>query len=197
MRASIFAFLLSLGYYWGLYCEILHLNFFLKHYSNGTLNGCVFEPVSNVTQNVRSWKSCGHSSMKRFPIHLWQERSFLCNGEDTKFRFEWLITCPQTKKKGVKRLLRGRNTSILEQTLWKQTDPISLIFNRPETVRSYIKCPLSPQFQRPWTIVASNHFKQEEVVGRVPLFLGKIWNKFLRLPRLHASFNVTGTRINR
>ena len=211
-RASIFAFLLLLLFYWGLCCEILQLSFSLKYNSNGTLNDCAFESVSvgvvmgnshwksqisNVTRNVRSWKSCGHSSMKRFPIHLWQERSFLCNGEDTKFRFEWLITCPQTKKKGVKRLLRGRNTSILEQTLWKQTDPISLIFNRPETVRSYIKCPLSPQFQRPWTIVASNHFKREEVVGRVPLFLGKIWNKFLRLPRLHASFNVTGTRINR
>ena len=211
-RASIFAFLLLLLFYWGLCCEILQLSFSLKYYSNGTLNDCAFEPVSvgvvmgnshwksqisNVTQNVRSWKSCGHSSMKRFLLLLWQERSFLCNGEDTKFRFEWLITCPQTKKKGVKRLLRGRNTSILEQTLWKQTDPISLIFNRPETVKSYIKCPLSPQFQRPWTIVASNDFKQEEVVGRVPLFLGKIWNKFLRLPRLHASFNVTGTRINR
>ena len=127
-RASIFAFFLLLLYYWGLSCEILQLNFSLKCYSNGTLNGCVFEPVrfgvvmgnshwksqiSNLTQYVRSWTFCGHSSMKRFPLHPWQERSFLCNGEDTKFRFELLITCPQTRKKGVKRLVRGQNTSIL------------------------------------------------------------------------------------
>ena len=99
-RASIFAFLLLLLYYWRLCSEILHLKFSLKDYSNGTLNGFVFEPViwksqiSNVTQNVRSWKSCGHSSMKRFPLHRWRERSFLCNGEDTKFCFQGLITCP-------------------------------------------------------------------------------------------------------
>ena len=94
--------------------------------------------ISNVTQNVRSWKPCGHLSMKRFPLHLWQERLFLCNGEDTKFRFQWLITCPQTRKKGIKRLVKGRNTSILGQILWKQTDPISLIFSRSETVKWYI-----------------------------------------------------------
>ena len=93
--------------------------------------------ISNVTQSVRSWKSCGHSSMKKFPLHLWQERSFLCNGEDTKFRFGWLNTCPQIRKKGVKWLMRGQNTGILGQTLWKQTEPISLIFNRPEAVKSY------------------------------------------------------------
>ena len=152
-RARVFALLLLLLYYWGLCCEILLLNFSLKYYSNGTLNGCVFEPVSvgvvmrnshwksqisSVIQNVRSWKSCGHSSMKRFPLHLWQERSFLCNVEDTKFRFEWLITCPHTRKKGVKRLVRDHNTSILGQTLWKQTEQISLIFNRPKTVKLYI-----------------------------------------------------------
>ena len=129
-RASIFAFLLLLLYYWGLCCEILQLNFSLKYYSNGTLNGCVFEPVSfgvvmgnnhwknqisNVTQNVRSWKSCTHSSMKRYPLHLWQERSFLCKGYDTKCRFDWIITCPHSRKKGVKRLVRGRNTSYLLQ----------------------------------------------------------------------------------
>ena len=34
--------------------------------------------------------------------------------------------------------MRGQNTGILGQTLWKQTEPISLIFNRPETVKSYI-----------------------------------------------------------
>ena len=114
-RASIFAFLLLLLHYWDLCCEILQLNFSLKYYSNGTLNHCVLEPVSygvvignshwknqilNVIQNVRSGKSCGHSSMKRLPLHLLQERSFLCNGEDTKFRFEWLITCPPNQKKG-------------------------------------------------------------------------------------------------
>ena len=152
-RASIFAFLLLLLYCWGLCCEILKLNFSLKYYSNGTLNVCAFEAVnfgvvmgnshwknqiSNVAQNVRWWKSCGHSSKKRFPLHLWQARSFLCKEEDTKFRFEWLITCPQTREKGVKRLVRGWNTSVLGQTLWKQTEPISLIFNRPETVKSYI-----------------------------------------------------------
>ena len=113
-RASIFAFLLLLLYYWGLCCEILQLNFSLKYYSNGTLNDCVLEPVIygvvignspwkkqilNVIQNLRSWKSCGHSSMKRFPLHLLQEISFLCNGEGTKFRFEWLITCPPNQKK--------------------------------------------------------------------------------------------------
>ena len=65
-------------------------------------------------------------------------RFFLCNGENTKFRFEWLITCPQTRKKEVKRLVRSWNTSILEQTLLKQTEPTSLIFNKPETVKSYI-----------------------------------------------------------
>ena len=79
----------------------------------------------------RLWKSCGHSSLKRFPLHLWQERSFLCNGEDTKFCFERLITCYQTRKKGIKRLVEGRNSSILWQTLWKETEQISLIFNRP------------------------------------------------------------------
>ena len=112
--ASIFAFLLLLLYYCALCCEILQLIFSLEYYSNGTLNGCGFEPVSvgvvvgnshwknqisSVTQNVRSWKSCGYSSVKRFPLHLWQERSFLCNGENTNFRFEWLITCPQTGKR--------------------------------------------------------------------------------------------------
>ena len=151
-RASIFAFLLLLLIFWGLCCAISQLNFSLKYYSNGSLNGCIFEPVSfgvvmgnghwksqisNVTQNVHSWKCCGHSSRKRFLLPLWQERSLLCNGEDTKFHFEWLITCLQTTKNGVKRLVTGRNTSITGQTPWKQTEPISLIFNRPETMKSY------------------------------------------------------------
>ena len=120
--ASIFAFLLLLLFYWGLCCEILLLHFSLKYYSNGTINYCVFDPlssgvvignshwksqISNVTQNVCSWKSYGHSSLKRFPLHPWQERSFLCNGEGTKFCFEWLITCPQTAKKAVKQLMGG------------------------------------------------------------------------------------------
>ena len=34
--------------------------------------------------------------------------------------------------------MSGQNTGILGHTLWKQTEPISLIFNRPETVKSYI-----------------------------------------------------------
>ena len=46
-------------------------------------------------------------------------------------------------------------------------------------------------------IVAIDHFKREEVVGHVPLFLSKTLNKFLHLPGLHASCKVTGTRINR
>ena len=127
-RASILTFLLSLLHYWGFCFEILQLNFSLKYYLNGTSNGCVFEPVSfevvmgnsywksqisNVSQNVLSLKYCGHSSTKRFPLQLWQEISFVCNGEDRKFRFEWLITCLKTRKKGVKWLVRGRNTIIL------------------------------------------------------------------------------------
>ena len=46
-------------------------------------------------------------------------------------------------------------------------------------------------------IVAIDHFKLEEVVGHVPLFLSKTLNKFLRLPGSSASHKVTGTRINR
>ena len=69
--------------------------------------------ISNVSQNVLSLKSCGHSSTKRFSLQPWQEISFVCNGEDRKFRFEWLITCLKTRKKGLKRLVRGRNTIIL------------------------------------------------------------------------------------
>ena len=46
-------------------------------------------------------------------------------------------------------------------------------------------------------IVAIDHFKQEEVVGHVPLFLRKTLNKFLRLPGSYVNCKVTGTRINR
>ena len=46
-------------------------------------------------------------------------------------------------------------------------------------------------------IVAIDHFKQEEVVGHVPLFLIKTWKKFLQLPRSYASCKVIGTRVNR
>ena len=46
-------------------------------------------------------------------------------------------------------------------------------------------------------IVAIDHFKREEVVGHVPLFLSKTLNKFLRLPGSYASCKVTGKRINR
>ena len=57
-RASIFAFLLLLLYYWGLYCGIMQLNFSLKHYSNGTLNDCVFESVNFwVVMGNSNWKS--------------------------------------------------------------------------------------------------------------------------------------------
>ena len=47
------------------------------------------------------------------------------------------------------------------------------------------------------SIVAIAHFKREEVVGRVPLFLSKMLYKFCRLPGSYASCKVTGTRINR
>ena len=108
-RACIFAFLLLVLYSWGLSCEIWQLNFSLKYYSNGALNDRIFEVVNfgfvidsnqwksqipNTTQNVRFWKSCSHSSMKRFPVNLWQDRSFLCNWEDTNFCFERFIACP-------------------------------------------------------------------------------------------------------
>ena len=47
--------------------------------------------ILNTTLNVRLWKSCDHSSMKRISTHLWQERF--------NISFEWLITCPQNSKK--------------------------------------------------------------------------------------------------
>ena len=46
-------------------------------------------------------------------------------------------------------------------------------------------------------IVAIDHFKREEVVGHVPLFLSKTLNKFLCLAGSYASCKVTGTRINK
>ena len=46
-------------------------------------------------------------------------------------------------------------------------------------------------------VVAIDHFKREEFVGHVSLFLSKTLKKFLRLPGSYASCKVTGTRINR
>ena len=46
-------------------------------------------------------------------------------------------------------------------------------------------------------IVTIDHFKREEVVGHVSLFLSKTLNKFLRLPGSYASCKITGARINR
>ena len=46
-------------------------------------------------------------------------------------------------------------------------------------------------------IVAIDHFKPEEVVGHVPLFLNKTLSKFLRLPGSYAGCKVIGTKINR
>ena len=46
-------------------------------------------------------------------------------------------------------------------------------------------------------ITANDHFKREEVVSYVPLFLSKTLNKFLHLPGSYASCKRTGTRINR
>ena len=46
-------------------------------------------------------------------------------------------------------------------------------------------------------IVATDHFKREEVVKYVLLFLSKTLNNFLRLPGLYASYKVTGTRVDR
>ena len=42
--------------------------------------------------------------------------------------------------------MRGRNTNTLRRTLWKQTEQTNLIFNRPETVKSYIST--NQQFTR-------------------------------------------------
>ena len=89
-RADTFTFFLLLLYYWDLCYDILPLNFSRKYYSNSILIGYVFESVrfgvvmqirhwksqiSSTTLNVYLWKSCDHSSMKRFPHHLWQERN--------------------------------------------------------------------------------------------------------------------------
>ena len=46
-------------------------------------------------------------------------------------------------------------------------------------------------------IVATDHFKREEVVKHVLLFISKTLNNFLRLPGLYASYKVTGTRVDR
>ena len=137
-RASIFAFLLLLAYYWGLYCEILQLNFFLKHYSNGSLNGCVFEPDFKRYTKCTFMKIFWSFLDEKIPPPLMTGKIVSVQWRGHKFRFEWLITCPQTRKKGVKRLVRGRNTSILGQILWKQTERISLIFKRPETAKLHI-----------------------------------------------------------
>ena len=45
-------------------------------------------------------------------------------------------------------------------------------------------------------IVTIDHFKREEVVGHVSLFLSKTLNKFLRLPGSYASCKITGTTIS-
>ena len=47
------------------------------------------------------------------------------------------------------------------------------------------------------TIDGIDHFKREEVVGQVPLFLSKTLNKFICLSGSYASRKVTGKRINR
>ena len=88
-RVDIFTFLLLLLYYLDLCYDILPLIFSRKYYSNSILVGYVFESVrfvvvmrsrhwksqiSSTTLNVHLWKSCDHSSMKRFPPHLWQEK---------------------------------------------------------------------------------------------------------------------------
>ena len=65
---------------------------FLNHITNSQLQRIPVAMVENVSQLF-----CFDLSS---PLYLWQERSFLCNGEDKKFRFQWLITCPQTRKKG-------------------------------------------------------------------------------------------------
>ena len=77
----------------GLCFKILQLNFSLKYYSNGTLNGCVFEPgnfgiATGKARFQTTHKIYVHENLVVIsPFHLWQERSFLCNGEDTKFLF--------------------------------------------------------------------------------------------------------------
>ena len=104
---GLFAFFLSVSYYRSFCCEVLQLNLSLKYYSNGTLNKFWRynrkKPLENpdFKHHTKSalGKTCNHSSMKRFPLRLWQEIYFLCNGES------------------VIKLVRRRNTSILEQTL--------------------------------------------------------------------------------
>ena len=99
-RASIFAFLLLLLYYWGLCCEILQLNFSLKYYPNGTLNGCVFEPVrfgvvmGNTTGEARfqtSHKMYVHENLvviprwKDFPFTRHKKDRFCANERTQNF----------------------------------------------------------------------------------------------------------------
>ena len=70
--------------------------------------------------------------MKRFPLHQWRGR---------KVSF-WVINYMSHKRE--KKELNGwwgtefLGTSILGRIVWKQTEPISLIFNRPETVKSLL-----------------------------------------------------------
>ena len=73
-----------------------------------------------------------------------------------KFSF-WMINyMPPNQKKGVKRLLRDQNTSILGQALWKQTEAISLIFNRSETVESYIGLVINLRGEKEWGLENSH-----------------------------------------
>ena len=53
---------------------------------------------------------------------------------------------------------------------------------------------LSNEYEYAVVIVAIDHFKREEVVGHVPLFLSK---KFLCFPGSYGTCKVTGIKINR
>ena len=63
------------------------------------------------------------------------------------------------------------------------------LFRRGELINEYEEYALA--------IVAIDHFKREEVVRHVSLFLSKTLNKFIRLLGSYASCKVTGARINR
>ena len=79
-------------------------------------------------------------------ILRWKDFPFTCDRKDlfcakeSMQNFVLVINLvinymPPNQKKAVKWLVRGRNTSILGQNLWKQIEPTSLILNRYETVR--------------------------------------------------------------
>ena len=70
------------------------------------LTSLIMSPTGSCKECLKQWLkvALGSSALiwvnSESFLQLWQERSFLGNGENTKFGFEWLITCLQTRKKG-------------------------------------------------------------------------------------------------